>query len=358
MEVDDVEAVVEVLAEFAAFDGVGQVPVGGGDDADVGLDRLVLAEAVELALLEDAEELALGGQGHLPDLVEEEGAAVSQLEFADPLGHGAGEGAALVAEELALQQVLGDGGAVDGDEELLGARAVLVDGAGDELLAGAALAGDEDGGVGRRDLPDGLVDALHGGRGADDGLVALDRGDLIGHDDFLAHGAGGVEGAAEEVLELGDVEGLEDVIVGAELHRLDGGLRGAVGGHHDDDLPGGHLADLLEGLEAVLGPHPDVHDDDVDGAVLGQLALEDLQALVARFGAEDLDRLGFEEALEGVVDVLLVVDHQQARLGGLGCGRSLGCRRGGGLFGFLHLLVLFFAHGMLRELFRSDGLRR
>jgi hypothetical protein len=55
----------------------------------------------------------------------------------------AGEGAALVAEELALHQVLGDGGAVDLDEGPSLRGGVLVQGARDELLARAALARDE-----------------------------------------------------------------------------------------------------------------------------------------------------------------------------------------------------------------------
>ena len=74
----------------------------------------------------------------------------------------AGEGAALVAEELALDQVLGDRRAVDLDERLVAARRVLVQRARDELLAGAALAGDEHGG--RR-----VGDALEHGVELEDG---------------------------------------------------------------------------------------------------------------------------------------------------------------------------------------------
>ena len=70
-------------------------------------DRRAAADALELALLEDAEELGLGLQGQLADLVQEEGAAVGQLEAADPPGEGAGEGAFLVAEQLALDQPAG-----------------------------------------------------------------------------------------------------------------------------------------------------------------------------------------------------------------------------------------------------------
>ena len=62
------------------------------------------------------------------------------LELADAAAVGAGEGAAFVAEQLALQQRFGDGGAVDGQERRGGPAAVVVQGAGDQLLAGAALA--------------------------------------------------------------------------------------------------------------------------------------------------------------------------------------------------------------------------
>ena len=113
-------------------------------------DRRAAADALDLALLEDAQELRLDLQRQLADLVEEERAPVGQLEEADPPGDGAGEGALLVAEELALDQPLGDRGAVDRDQRPGGAPAVRVDRAGDELLAGPALAGDEHGGVGRR----------------------------------------------------------------------------------------------------------------------------------------------------------------------------------------------------------------
>src|SRR2546430_2026810 len=53
---------------------------------------------------------------------------------------GAGEGAALVAEQLALQKLAGDGPAVDDDEGLVAARAGLVDRHRRLALAGAGLA--------------------------------------------------------------------------------------------------------------------------------------------------------------------------------------------------------------------------
>ena len=67
-------------------------------------------------LLQHAQQLHLRRRRHLADLVEEERAAIGQLEAALPPIGGAGERALLVAEDLALEQRLGNRGAVDGDE--------------------------------------------------------------------------------------------------------------------------------------------------------------------------------------------------------------------------------------------------
>ena len=94
------------------------------------------AERAEAPVLEDAEELGLELGGQLADLVEEEGAGAGELELAADAPLGAGEGAALVAEEERLDQRAGERRAVDGDEGLAPARAPLVEGAGHHLLAG------------------------------------------------------------------------------------------------------------------------------------------------------------------------------------------------------------------------------
>ena len=104
---DDVQAVVEVLAEAALLDRAAQVDVGGGHDAHVHLDRVHAAQAHELALLHDAQQLGLGLEGDVADLVEEERALVGQLEEALLGVDGAGEGALHVAEEVRLQEVVG-----------------------------------------------------------------------------------------------------------------------------------------------------------------------------------------------------------------------------------------------------------
>ncbi len=84
--------------------------------------------------------LAWRSSGQLADLVQEQRAAVRLLERALVRADRAGERALLVAEQLALDELLADRRAVHRDERALGARAAGVDGAGDQLLAGARLA--------------------------------------------------------------------------------------------------------------------------------------------------------------------------------------------------------------------------
>src|SRR5262249_57762945 len=95
-------------------------------------------------LLKDPAELRLHRDVHLGDLVEEQRAAVRELEAPEPSLERSREGAALVSEDLALDERLGNGRAVDGHEGTQAALGPLVDGPRDQLLAGPALAVDED----------------------------------------------------------------------------------------------------------------------------------------------------------------------------------------------------------------------
>ena len=117
-----------------------EVAVGGRDDPDVDLDRLRRADGQDLLRLDRAQQLRLEPERHVADLVEEDRAAPRAAEEALLRRDRAGERAAHVAEELALEQVLRDRGAVDGQEDALRDLAEVVDGARDDLLAGAALA--------------------------------------------------------------------------------------------------------------------------------------------------------------------------------------------------------------------------
>jgi hypothetical protein len=142
-ELHDGEPVVQILAEAARADLLAEIAVGRRDDADLHAARLRLTDRAHLAGLERAQERRLGVEGQLADLVEEERASVGRLEGADSVGARAGEGAALVPEQLRQDELARDGAAVDDHERALRHHRALVDGVRDELLAAAALALDE-----------------------------------------------------------------------------------------------------------------------------------------------------------------------------------------------------------------------
>src|SRR6266478_7919751 len=148
---EDVEAVIEVVAETLLVDHRAEIAVRRRDQPHVHLDGLRPADALELLLLEHPQQLRLELERDLADLVEEQRATVRDLESSDLLRDRAGESAALVTEELALEETRWNGGAVDLHERARAPPAAVVDGACDELLTGARLPENEHGRVGRRD---------------------------------------------------------------------------------------------------------------------------------------------------------------------------------------------------------------
>ena len=155
---NDVETVVEVLAKAPGLDLLKRVPVGGADQAHVDLETAIAADRLDRPGLGEAQQLGLQGGIHVADFVQEQGAAVGQLGGAVARRSRAGVGALGMAEDLAFHQFLGDRPAIDRDEGPVPARARLVNRLGADLLAAAALSGDEDGGLAGRGVFDNLIE--------------------------------------------------------------------------------------------------------------------------------------------------------------------------------------------------------
>src|SRR5262245_17381743 len=241
----DVEPLVQIVAEGAARDGLPEVRVGRGDEPDVDLDRARAADALDLALLEHPQELHLevGPQG--ADLVEEQGAPLCQLELSELPLVGSGERAPLVAEQLGLDERLGDRRGIDGDERPVAPRALMVDSARHQLLASTALAGDQHGRRRRGDLRDQTVQLLDRGMPADDLVEIVGACQLGAQERDLTFEGAALEGAARERQELVLLERLGQVVEGAELHGGDRRAYGLHGGHED------HFDALVDGLDAL-----------------------------------------------------------------------------------------------------------
>src|SRR5215831_4834012 len=110
-----VQSVVEVFAEIAGRYRLPEIAVRGGHDPHVDLSGARRADSFEFAFLEHTQQLGLEFEGQIADLVEEQGATVRELEAALTLRYRIRERAALVAEQLALDQGRRQRRAVHGD---------------------------------------------------------------------------------------------------------------------------------------------------------------------------------------------------------------------------------------------------
>lgn len=174
---NDIQAVEQIGAEFSFADRLLKIDVGGRDDADIRRERLVSADAFVLLLLQQAQQVCLHFRRAVADLVEKNGAAFGGFEQSFPQPVGARERAPLMAEELAAEQGLGEGAAVDGMKILRRARAVSMDGVRDEFLACAAFTGDQDRQLRGPGAANQFVDRQHSRTAADH--VVLDGDALL-----------------------------------------------------------------------------------------------------------------------------------------------------------------------------------
>src|SRR5262249_20962217 len=99
-----VETVEEVCPESPGAHGLLQIAIGRRDHPHVHTDRLVAADRLELLLLEYPQQLDLGLEWQLADLVEEDRAVVGEGGTSDALVDGTGERAFPLTPELALHE--------------------------------------------------------------------------------------------------------------------------------------------------------------------------------------------------------------------------------------------------------------
>ncbi len=272
---NDVEAIEQIFLKLALGDHLPQIAVGRRDDAQVDVLGALGAERLELAFLQDAQQFRLHREAHGADLVEEDRAAVGQREFAFLGRRRARKGAPHVPEELGFEERLGNRRAVHFDERHVALGAAVVNRAGDELFAGAGLAGDEDGALGVGHELGAADDFFHRAAAPDDPVVTELLVALVDEVPVLRAEPLMIERAADDDQQLVDLERLLQIIERAELHRLDRAFDGRVGGHHQNlrPLAFGRRADqLADQLQAAKLRHDVVDDQHVERA-LGEQAL-------------------------------------------------------------------------------------
>ena len=201
--------------------------------------------------LEHAQQLHLQLHRHLGDLVEEDRAAVGALEEAFVLPVRAREAAALVAEQLALDELRRDGAAVQRQERRFAPAAdsscTVVR---RQLLAGAALADQQHGGGGRRHAAQLVVEHLHARRAAENAAEAAELAQLLAQLADLVLQSGGLLGVPQDGLHALEIRGLDEIVAGAGAQRGDRAVDGSVAGD-DDDFGRLGLLELAHELDAL-----------------------------------------------------------------------------------------------------------
>ena len=128
----------------------------------------------------------------------------------------------------------------------------------DDVFAGAALAGQQDGRVAGGGLARGFEQALHRGALRVEQRLLVDR---AAQRAIFGRQQPDVQRAIDGVLNLLERERLGDVVVGAGLHRLDRVFNGRVGGHQDHEAFGRAPLDFVQQFEPahlghlVVGQH-------------------------------------------------------------------------------------------------------
>ena len=188
--------------------------------------------------------------------------AIGQLEAARPPVHGASERALFVAEDLALEQRLGDGRTVEPDEWRLDARAQLMDRLGDQLLAGAGFSKDEDRCRRRRRLLDDTVDGAHRRAVADDAAEAAAVGQLAPQRLVFALLDVQLRQPIQQPPQPLRIDRLAEIVLGASFDGLDRRVHRPLGGEQDHLHMVGIVANRLEQFDAVHARHHEVGHDD------------------------------------------------------------------------------------------------
>ena len=99
----DAESVKQVFAKLTVYNEPLEISVGRGYHSNIDASSDIVTNALEFALLQHAQQFSLQFHRDFTDLIEENGASVSELKPADSIAVSPRVSAFYVAEELALK---------------------------------------------------------------------------------------------------------------------------------------------------------------------------------------------------------------------------------------------------------------
>src|SRR5687767_13506049 len=161
LDINHAQAIVEVGAECAARYQSLEVLMRRGNHACFGPLRPVRAYGIVFALLQYPKQFRLKIDCGVSDLIEEDRTLAGECEAPAAIARRAGKRSAHVTEQLRLEKIRRQCGAVHGNERRAGFRRARMDCASDKLLSGSGLAADQHRSSAPGCLTDSLEDANH-----------------------------------------------------------------------------------------------------------------------------------------------------------------------------------------------------
>ena len=272
LQVDHVQAVVEIFAELVAGHHFWQIAVGSGDNSHVNIDIAVAAQRAHFALLQHAQQLDLQRRGHVANFVQEQRAAFRRLEQPFTAAYRTGECAAGMTKQFGFKQLLRERATVNRNKGVLAARAGVMNCLREDLFPGSALAVDEHADVRLRHHPRLFQQTQHHGAARDDRFPP----------GFIPRRSGMFHRAVDSLIQCVFVHRLGQEAEHPLLRRgnriRDRPVRGQDNHGHTRLL----LLDLREQLQAVHFIHPQVAYHQIDF-----LAAENFQPLQPAFRGHD-----------------------------------------------------------------------
>ncbi len=161
MDGNHVQPVEEFYPIFALVDFGMNILVGGRNNLDIQINRLVASDPLKLFLLKYTEQLHLHSGRYVANFVQKDGAPLGIFKFTD-LGAGCTSKCSLfVTEQLGFQQGFGQRTTIYADKRSVFSGAVEMDSFGDQFLADTGFAGNKHPGIGGGDFLYQIVDDLH-----------------------------------------------------------------------------------------------------------------------------------------------------------------------------------------------------
>src|SRR3990172_4421663 len=305
LEAHHVQTEKEVLPEATGAHLLLKLLVRRGEDPCIDPFEPGPPHAPQLAGVKDLEELGLHRRTHLGHLIQKDGPPVRHLKKPGLGAHGTRKGPLFVAEQFALQELILKGAAIDHQKRTIRPRTGPVDRSRDEPLTRPSLAGDEHRGVRSRHSPCRLEQDAHGFTFPENhrGMVRLTHHPAQGRILLLELPLLGR--TPQDRLDLREFKGLGQVIVGAELHRLDGAVNLGVAREHPHLGSHPATAKPSQGFHSSEAGHSEIKEHHIE-----ILLIQDLESLLPVVDGDHRAATLREFPLHEDSGRLFIIDHE------------------------------------------------